>query len=422
MSFIYFNYNKNLIYAFIYWLLEIIARILIYFQRDLFQIFKKDSVNEYYFAILRNISDFFSIFLVIYIKCSLKEKHINDDFKINLNNSKLELIAGEKPMAFHVTKKFISEMILICILDYLNRLALFNFYQLNPDANHDIISHKFQFDITNNIDIIFRLILSIFVFKTKVYKHHIISIFIIIIGFIILIPSDVLSLHFFPGGINEKFTYIYVGIVSCKGFLYPTEDTIQKKIFTENYIIPELFFLFRGLGDLILFIVITPILYFSLWIKDDESFDLASSLPSIVILSIVYCIFSFIKELIVLKVLYYFFVQSVSFLLISESLTGTISEIVRFFDSKKNKSENYNIIFLTIDIIIIFLTAFATFIYNEIIVIRKCGLDLYVSSEITSRALSEIKKINMTINDDDEIDEDYENEEGDNKTVELEKK
>ena len=57
-----------------------------------------------------------------------------------------------------------------------------------------------------------------------------------------------------------------------------------------------------------------------------------------------------------------------------------------------------------------------------IIVIRKCGLDLYVSSEITSRALSEIKKINMTINDDDEIDEDYENEEGDNKTVELEKK
>lgn len=149
---------------------------------------------------------------------------------------------------------------------------------------------------------------------------------------------------------------------------------------------------------------------------------MASSLPSIVILSIVYCIFSFIKELIVLKVLYYFFVQSVSFLLISESLTGTISEIVRFFDSKKNKSENYNIIFLTIDIIIIFLTAFATFIYNEIIVIRKCGLDLYVSSEITSRALSEIKKINMTINDDDEIDEDYENEEGDNKTVELEKK
>ena len=117
MSYIYFNYNKNLIYAFIYWLLEIIIRILIYFQRNLFQIFKKDSVNEYYFAILRNISDFFSIFLVLYIKCSLKEKHINDDFKINLNNSKLELIAGEKPMAFHVTKKFISEMILICILD-----------------------------------------------------------------------------------------------------------------------------------------------------------------------------------------------------------------------------------------------------------------------------------------------------------------
>ena len=421
MSCIYFNYNKNLIYAFIYWLLEIIIRNLIYFQRDLFQIFKKDSVNEYYFVILQNISDFFSIFLVIYISCSLKEKNNNDNSQISQNNTKLQLIAGEKPVGFYVTKKFVFEMILISILDYLNRLALFIFYQSNPDANHEIVSHKVQFDMVDNIDIITRLILSIFVFETKVYKHHIMSIIIIIIGFIILIPSDAISLHFFSDEINEKLTYIYIGIVSYRGFLYPIEDTIQKKIFNDTYIIPEHLLLFRGLGVLVLIIIITPILYFSNWIKDDESFLFASPLPKIIGLSIVYCIFIFIKGIIVLKVLYYFYVQSVAFLLISESLTGTLSEIVKFFDSEKNKSDNINILFLLIDIIIIILTAISTFIYNEIIVIKKWGLNTYVSSEISSRALSEIRRMNMTINENEE-EEDYGNEEEDSKTVELENK
>ena len=337
MSFIYFNYNKNLIYAIIYWLLEIIMRILIYLQRDLFQIFKKDSVNEYYFAFLRNFSDFFSIFLVIYISCSLKEKNINNNSKIHQNNSKLEFIENEKPNAFYINKKFIYEMIIICILDYLNRFALFIFYQPNQEVNHEIVSDKFIFDMLNNIDITTRLILSIFAFKTKVYKHHIMSIFIIIIGFIILISSDAISLHFFPGEINEKLTYIYIGIVSYRGFLYPIEDTLQKNIFNNNYIIPEQFLFLRGLGDLVLIIIITPVLYFSIWINDDESFDLASTLSRIIILSIVYSIFSFIKELIVIKVVYYFYVQSVAFLLISESLAGTISAIVIFFDSEKNK-------------------------------------------------------------------------------------
>ena len=113
--------------------------------------------------------------------------------------------------------------------------------------------------------------------------------------------------------------------------------------------------------------------------------------------------------------------QSVAFLLISESLTGTLSEIVKFFDSEKNKSDNINILFLLIDIIIIILTAISTFIYNEIIVIKKWGLNTYVSSEISSRALSEIRRMNMTINENEE-EEDYGNEEEENKTVELENK
>ena len=52
---------------------------------------------------------------------------------------------------------------------------------------------------------------------------------------------------------------------------------------------------------------------------------------------------------------------------------------------------------------------------------KKWGLNTYVSSEISSRALSEVKRMNMTINENEE-EEDYGNEEEENKTVELENK
>ena len=56
MSFIRFNYNKNLIYAIIYLALEIIIRSFIYFEWDYFQIVKNsDAINEYIYMILLNI-------------------------------------------------------------------------------------------------------------------------------------------------------------------------------------------------------------------------------------------------------------------------------------------------------------------------------------------------------------------------------
>ena len=54
MSFISFNYNKNLIYAIIYWALEIINRIIMYFEWGYFELFEKDSINQYFFVLLYN--------------------------------------------------------------------------------------------------------------------------------------------------------------------------------------------------------------------------------------------------------------------------------------------------------------------------------------------------------------------------------
>ena len=403
MSFISFNYNKNLRYAFVYWFVEIIMRSIIYLDWDFFHVFQKDSSNEYFFIILQNISDLIAGFFVIYIYFSVQKKPNQDYSDIASKKSGIELILEERKV-FTVTKNFIVKIIIICFLDYINRSPFFIFYQTNPEAEHNDISHKAQFDIINHMDIIARFILSIVILKTKVFKHHILSLIIILIGFIILIPYDAILLHLNPNGADEKLTYIYIGIFSFKGILFPLEDIIQKKVFTENYIFPEHLMFIRGVGEMIIIFIVTPILYYTIWINDPELLVLSSNLRDIILLSIFYVSCSCIKTYVLLKVIYYFSAQSVSFLIISESITGSIATIINFF---KSSEQNYvNIIFLIIDIIIILITSFGTLVYNEIIVIKKWGLDLYVTSEITKRALLETNRIkDFDDYDDDDDDE-----------------
>ena len=225
-------------------------------------------------------------------------------------------------MKFKITKNIIYKIILGSALNYLNRLASFIFYQANPDAEHKKIFYKVQYDIINNIDILMRFLLSIIVFKIKLYKHHFLSFVIAIIGFIVFIFNDFFSINYSEDGTDKKLTYIYIGILSYRGILYPLEDSIAKKVFIDNYILPEHYYLFRATIEFLLFIILTPILYFSLWFYDDGAFNIVSNVINIIITSIIYCIYYFLQDYIILKVIYYFSVQSVAFLLVSESISS----------------------------------------------------------------------------------------------------
>ena len=214
-----------------------------------------------------------------------------------------------------------------------------------------------------------------------------------------------ISIHYFPQGINEKLTFIYIGYFSFRGILLPLEDNLQKKLFLEYYILPEHLMFIRSLGELVLFIIITPILYFSIWNKDPEYFVLASSVSSIILLAILYTISSFIKSYLVLKVIYFFSSQSVSFLIISESITGSLAEIIKYFIS--DNEESVQLVFLLIDILIIIITAIGTLIYDEILVIKKWGLDMNIAHEISKRALKEFGSL-YPLNEEEEEEEENE--------------
>ena len=74
MSLITWNFDKNFIYVIIYWVLEIIFRILVYLRQDIFKITKDNANNEYIIVMLNIISDLLAGFLVLYIKCASESK------------------------------------------------------------------------------------------------------------------------------------------------------------------------------------------------------------------------------------------------------------------------------------------------------------------------------------------------------------
>ena len=125
---------------------------------------------------------------------------------------------------------------------------------------------------------------------------------------------------------------------------------------------------------------------------------------------ILYTLSSFIKASLLLKVIYFFSSQSVSFLIISECITGSICEIIKSLNSE-DLEDTHHLIFLFIEIIVILITCFGTLVYDEIIVIKKWGLEINVASEITSRANLETSLISIK---DDEIEEEEDFEEDDN--------
>ena len=137
---------------------------------------------------------------------------------------------------------------------------------------------------------------------------------------------------------------------------------------------------------MIIVIVITIILFFSFNINlYSFHFD-----TEIIIAMIGYTLTNFIKEFILLKIIYFFSAQSVSILTISKTIGNTISYIILVIKNVKDKDED-DILFFTFEILGILIILFAILIYDEIIIIHKWNLERNVKVVIIKRMEIEMK-------------------------------
>lgn len=389
MSLLSFNYDAHFIYAIIYWILEIIIRILMYTNWEYFQMSDDNVQNEYLYVIISNIGDLLSGFLVLYTKYSTKSKN-PETRTLSKTNSQIELIYEDTEN--YKNQKFIRKMIIIGILEYISRSLYWMAYAITK-AKREEVSHQLQKDLLNTVDIFMRYIFSIFILKVVFHKHRLFSIYLIAGSFIVLLISD-----FFYVGLNEKLNLVvtlgYVGIIAFRAVSYPLVDTFIRQLFEDNYILPDSLMFIKSLIQVVSVAIITPILYYSFGVQLDIHFGTEN-----IIIIIVYILAHFVKQYFLLKIIYHFSAQSASFLVISESVSGSITGIIDFF--KNEDKQFFDIFFLIIEFLAILLIAFATLTYDEIIIIHKCGLDENTKGGIINRAQDEMIKLNDIVDDSD---------------------
>ena len=311
-------------------------------------------------------------------KCSLKGKSEKK------NKDKMELIY-ENPMK-KKNKYFYWKLILISSLELLDLSCYFIFF-LAIHAENEDIDFKTGRDIIILLDILIRYLLSIFILKLKTYKHRICALVAISISFILLVPIDIINLYC-KQDIDTIKSLIFIGILSLRFLLFPLRDTFIKKFYTSYYILPEYLEFYIGIIEIIIAIVVTPIFIFLKVFKDNLDFNIWNS-----IMSIVYILVNFINHYIILKIIYLFSSQSVSFLIISSSIAESIKDIIGFFRTEdKAKIKFYIYLDFAFGLIAIFTVIFGTLIHEEIIVINKWDLNLNVKRGIENRSLSDFEE------------------------------
>ena len=377
MSLLSFNWDKHFIYAIIYWILEICVRLAMYLKwEEYFKVSDSDIQNEYVYVILLTIADLLAGFLVLYIKLTFKRP-----IKPRKSISGIEYIYDNYKQ--NKRKYIINKMIIICCLNYLSRSLYWISYAITG-ANNNEVSHQLQKDVVNTIDIFMRCIFSIFILHIVIHRHRIVSMGGIIVGFFILLPADFVLLSRDETK-RLGMTVSYVAILALRGLSVPFEDTLIKKLYTENYVLPEKFMLLRGIAVSLLIIIVTPILYFSFGLTWKISFHTENY-----IILVIYTLASFVKSYFLLKIIFHFSSQSVSFLVISESITGSIFQIIDFIKDKDKEPIEYLLVIM--ELIGILIIAFATLLYDEVVIINKCGLNENVRKGIISRGEKEVVK------------------------------
>ena len=383
MSLLSFNWDNHFIYAIIYWILEIMVRLGMYLRWKYFRMSDSEVENEYIYVVFLTIADLFAGFLVLYVKCTFQRQRQKKNSLIKVKQTKTLVDKYYDNFKQNKKKNIIKRLLIICTLTYLSRSLYWISYAITGAKNEDV-SHTLQKDVVNSIDIFMRCIFSIFILHIVIHRHRIVSMGGIIVGFCILLPADFILLS------RDKtkklgLTAGYVALLALRGLSIPFEDTLIKILYTENYLLPEKFMLFRGIIVGIIIIIITPILYFSFGLTWKISFQAGNYVSSSI-----YIITSFVKSYFLLKIIFHFSSQSVSFLVISESVSGSVFQIIGFVNDKDKEAVEY--ILVTMELIGIFIIAFSTLIYDEVVIINKWELNRNVRKGIISRGEEEVVK------------------------------
>ena len=384
MSLITFHFNKNLIYVLVYWVLEILIRLTMHYKPEFFEISEDPKENEYMFIIFPVISKLLSGFLILYIYCILykKKKYMSKKNKLIYNNP-----IGVKSIYYYL------KLFRITGLEIIVTSCTFVYFWAIDATEKEIASKKTK-DALILMDILVRYILSIFMLKIKIFRHHKWSIYAMIFGFLLIIPFDILDVYYEENS-NGLQTIIYILILLFQSVIYPLEDTYIKQFFNSYYILPQNLLFSVAVFEFLLLSLITLLLYFIQILRFNFVFK-----AEVTITISIYILATTVREYILMKIIYLYSSQSISFLIISQNLSVSMIDIITFIRGEKSGYHVY--LSFPFEIIALIIIIIATTVYDEIVIINKFGLNLNVKKGITKRAELETESISDEISDSSE--------------------
>jgi hypothetical protein len=370
--------------------------------------------SKYLFVILSSIGDLLSGFLVLYVKKTSKhqaqikideeEEEDEDNKNLKIYNILISYSISINRKKWINRKENIIKLILIGFLEYIGLSVDWIYAIYGKDLDPYILG--LQKIVTNIINTIARYICSIFIFKKfNIYKHHLFSIIMIIIGLIILFINEFLICYDnFNDLESETKAIICALILLLKSIIFPIEETLISQFFINEYLYPEQMQFIRGLIESIIIIIVTPILSLSFDIK----LKFRCEYP-IIIFNIIFVLQNFFKNYIKLKLISHFSAQCVSFLISCKTLILPIIRIIMLPKTIEVKLLIFGTIIGT------FIIVFSLLVYDEIIIINKCGLNHNVKRIIQQRAIQDTKNMDILLKDDKTIipSKTYENDDSD---------
>ena len=278
MKYISFKCFKSYYYFFIYWIIDLASSIIDHYLEQ--YIYKNDKAfikeDNYLSFFALNISDLLAGFLVLithFRSKSIKEE--TEKNKVKTTNDKYELIYNDLSIREH---KFIL-IFSVSVIEFVGRSSYFIYYLIFTSDDY-LNSSKTIWLVS--IDVLARIIFLKKILKTGLYKHHIVSIILIIIGFLPMTLGGIIDL------VKSKHSSYLIAIIP-RNILFPLGDTLSKIILTDKFVLPHYLMFYKGIINFLMHAIIIPILFLTktLTIKDNNGNSYFSRFKSASALTIV---------------------------------------------------------------------------------------------------------------------------------------
>ena len=318
--------------------------------------YEKGHINviiELGYLICLNMADLFAGFFVLYTYKTSKSEKSKSEGDLNRNKSYIELIYND--LSIKENKYYL--ILFISILEFIARSTDF-FYLLI--LGYDKIRDG-EITWLISLDILSRILFSHFILKQSIYKHHILSIFLTLIGLCSMSGTAFIAINS-----KELMNWPYFIFISIKFIIFALEDVTNKILLINKFLLPQALIFWRGIYNFFMILVLLPIVYFTKLNKYQIEFDNKGINLIWQILLIIFIIpFSFLKSFLVMKVIYIFTPQHVAFL-------NVVFYMLRLLRCRIISADN--VILISADVILLLIIIFSTLLFNEMIIINSCGL------------------------------------------------